>query len=73
MNRIRIGMVISVVIGSIYAAAGLFSSLTEFGIGVAVASLGLIGYGLCDFVEDHHNHSIYQTREAVWARRDGGS
>lgn len=73
MNRIRIGMAISVIIGAIYAAAGLMDSLNDFGIGVAVAALGVIGYGLCDFVEDRHNEAILQTREAVWARRDGGS
>lgn len=71
MNRIRIGMAISVLIGSMYAAAGLFSSLTEFAIGTAVACLGVIGYGLCDFLDAHHDDAIAQTREAVWARRDG--
>lgn len=73
MNRIRIGMAISVVIGVIYAAAGLFDSLTNFGLGLAVASLGVIGYGLCDFIEDRHMHAMHQGREAVWARREAGS
>lgn len=70
MNRIRIGMALSVVIGTIYAAAGLLDSLTDFGIGLAVACLGVIGYGLCDFLEDTHMHAMHQGREAVWERRD---
>lgn len=73
MNRIRIGMALSIVIGSIYAAAGLLDSLTDFGIGLAVACLGVIGYGLCDFIEDRHMHAMHEGREAVWARREGGS
>lgn len=70
MNRIRIGMALSVLIGVMYGAAGLLTSLTEFGIGLIVASLGVIGYGLCDFVEDRHMEEMHQGREAVWARRD---
>lgn len=73
MNRIRIGMALSIVIGSIYAAAGLLDSLTDFGIGLAISCLGVIGYGLCDFIEDRHMHTMEQGREAVWARREGGS
>lgn len=71
MNRIRIGMAISVLIGVIYAAAGLLDSLTDFGLGLAVASLGVIGYGLCDFLEDRHMMAMHQGRESVWSRRDG--
>lgn len=70
MNRIRIGMAISVLLGTIYASAGLFDSLTQFGIGVAVVCLGVVGYGLCDFIETHENETISRGREAVWARRD---
>jgi len=73
MNRIRIGAAITIMLGAIYASAGLLDSLTEFGIGLAVATLGVIVYGLCDFIEDHHMHTMSQGREAVWARRESGS
>lgn len=73
MNRMRIGFAISILLGAIYAGGGLFTSLTEFGIGLAVACLGIIGYGLCDFIEAHHDDAIAQSREAVWARREAGS
>ena len=73
MNRVRIGMAISVLLGVMYAGCGLLDSLTDFGIGLAVACLGVIGYGLCDFVEDRHMHTMHQGREAVWARREAGS
>lgn len=70
MNRIRIGMAISVLIGAMYAATGLFESLTQFGIGLAVVGLGMVGYGLCDFIESHEDEAMARGRQAVWARRD---
>ena len=73
MNRIRIGMAISVLLGTMYATAGLFDSLTQFGLGLAVASLGVIGYGLCDFIEDRQMEEMHRARHAVWARREAGS
>lgn len=70
MTRIRIGALITTIIGAIYASAGLLSSLTEFGIGIAVAGTGMLVYGLADYLETRHDNHIYQTREQVWARRD---
>jgi len=71
MTRIRFGFAISVLIGSMYAAASLLDSVTQFGLGLAVSALGVIGYGLCDFIEVRHDELTAQAREAVWARRDG--
>lgn len=73
MTRLRIGFAITILIGAMYAGCGLITSLTEFGIGLSIACVGIIGFGLCDFVESHHNDAIARSREAVWARRDGGS
>jgi hypothetical protein len=70
MNRIRIGLVITFIIGCLYATFGLFESLTKFGVGLIVACLSVIGYGLCDYLEAEHNNQIYTEREQVWARRD---
>ena len=69
MNRIRIGLAITIIIGAIYAAAGLFDSLTQFGIGAAVASAGMVGYGLLDFIEAREAEEMNRYRAEVWARR----
>lgn len=70
MTRLRIGFALSLIIGSIYAAGGLLTSLAQFGIGLAICCLAIIGYGLCDFIETNHDERVAQAREAVWARRD---
>jgi hypothetical protein len=71
MTRLRVGLSVTVLIGAMYAACGLFNSLTDFGIGLVVASLGVIGYGLVDFIEAHEDEQTARGRDAVWARRDG--
>lgn len=70
MNRTRIGCAITILIGLIYAASGLVESLFHFGIGLAVASAGLIGYGLCDFIDSHRDEQLRRHRAEVWHRRD---
>lgn len=69
VNRLRIGFLLTAIFGSIYGAVGLFDSLLNFGIGMAVAGAAIVGYGLSDWLEDRHDARIYQTRQAVWARR----
>jgi hypothetical protein len=49
--RIRVGLQLTVIIGLLYAAFGLFESLTKFAVGLIVASLAVIAYGLLDTVE----------------------
>jgi len=70
MNRIRIGLVLTFVIGCLYSTFGLFESLTKFSVGLIVACLAVIGYGLVDYLESEHNNQIYNERQKVWARRD---
>ena len=70
MNRIRIGMAITVIIGATYAAAGLFDSLRHFAIGVVVACLGVIGHGLLDFIESRRDEKLRRYRVEVWRRRE---
>ena len=65
--RIRIGLQLTVIIGLLYAAFGLFESLTKFAVGLIVASLAVIAYGLLDTVESER---LMQGREKVWQRRD---
>jgi len=71
MNRIRIGLVLTFVIGALYASYGLFESLAKFSLGVIVACLAAIGYGLVDYMEDRHERRILAERQQVWRRRDG--
>ena len=68
--RMRIGLVMTFVIGCLYSAFGLFDSLTKFAVGMIVASLAVIGYGLVDHLEAEHDNQIYAERDRVWARRD---
>lgn len=71
MNRVRIALAITMMLGCIYAAAGLLDSLTQFAIGVIVAASAVIGIGLCDWIEARTDNRIYAERARVWARRDG--
>ena len=70
MNRIRFGLAVTVMLGAIYACAGLFESLTQFGIGLAVSAAAVIGYGLIDFLQSQRDEKLYRHRLEVWARRD---
>jgi hypothetical protein len=65
--RIRVGLQMTVIIGLLYAAFGLFESLTKFAVGLIVASLAVIAYGLLDTVEAER---LTRGREKVWQRRD---
>ena len=65
--RIRIGLQLTFIIGLLYAAFGLFESLTKFAVGLIVACLAVIAYGLLDTVESER---LMQGREKVWQRRD---
>lgn len=64
----RIALYLLMLAGAMYAAAGLFSSLTDFGIGTAVAAFAWLAHSLLCYV---HDQNITDTRESVWARRDG--
>jgi len=72
MNRIRIGLMMTVIVGCFYAAFGVFESLTKFGVGLIVASVAWIVHGFLDYRQSDHDYRIAQEREHVWARRDGG-
>lgn len=67
MIRARIGLFIVMLLGAIYAAAGLLTSLREFGIGLTVVGLAACGQGLVTYL---HDHQIVETRRQVWLRRD---
>ena len=70
MNRIRVGLALTVIIGAIYAAAGMFESLGHFALGVIVAALAAMGIGLVDYVEQGRREELALYRAEVWRRRD---
>jgi hypothetical protein len=71
MNRIRIGCIISALLGVMYAAASLMSSLTHMAVGVIIAAVAVIVFGLTQWLEDDiHDRRIARERDDVWARRD---
>ena len=51
MTRIRVGLVLTMLLASSFAAVSLLDNLRDFGIGLAVAATALVGYGLCDWME----------------------
>ena len=69
MNRLRIMCALLSIAGLLYAGAGVFESLWHFGVGVSIAGLGIVLFGLVDAVEDSR---IRECRERVWQRRDEG-
>jgi uncharacterized membrane protein YphA (DoxX/SURF4 family) len=71
MNRIRIGLVLTFIVGCLYAAFGVFESLAKFGLGLIVASIAAIVHGYLDYQQSDHDYRISREREQVWARRDG--
>ena len=70
MLRIRIVLALVVIGASIYAAAGLMTSLRDFGIGTAIAALAICLQGLVTYIEDHDAPVLQKYREDVWARRE---
>ena len=66
--RIRVGLQLTAIIGLFYAAFGLFESLTKFALGLIVACLAVIAYGLLDTLES--DRRLSEGREKVWQRRD---
>jgi hypothetical protein len=70
MLRIRIGLTITMILGSIYAAAGLMTSLRDFGIGVAVVGTAWLLQGLITYLNENDAQVMQRYRDDVWARRD---
>lgn len=73
MLRIRIGLTLTMILGAIYAAAGLMTSLRDFGIGVAVVATASLLQGLITYLNENDAQVMKRYREDVWARRDAES
>lgn len=70
MNRLRVGLALTAIIGAIYAAAGIFDSLGHFALGAIVTATAIMAYGLLDYVECRHQEELANYRAEVWHRRD---
>lgn len=70
MNRIRIGCALTALAALLYGATGLLVSLTQFGVGIAVAAAAICVYGAVDFIEAHRDEKLARYRAEVWHRRD---
>jgi hypothetical protein len=52
MNRIRIGFFMTILLGAMWASAGLFQPTdNQFLTGVVVCMLGVVGFGAVDWIE----------------------
>jgi hypothetical protein len=69
MSRIRIGFGLTIIMGAIWASAGLFESLQSFATGVIVSMVGLLGFGACDYIEYRRDEDLALGRDNVWDRR----
>ena len=69
MSRLRVGFIVTILLGSMYAMCGLLVSLTDFGVGVAVAAAGVIGWGWVDY-SYRREENLRNLRDQVWCRRD---
>lgn len=45
----RAAFIATTFLGTFWTVYGLYTSLTDVGVGVAVASAGVIGYGYCEY------------------------
>lgn len=52
MAAVRVAMTLLILLGSMWAAVGLFDSLTQVGIGLAVVGVAATVLGLVWFVEE---------------------
>lgn len=69
-NRLRVGFSLTTIVGLLWTAVGLFDSLTQLGVGLVVACLGVIGYGAVDYVEARQVQRWQTGRDQVWERRE---
>jgi hypothetical protein len=69
VSRLRAGFIVTILLGSMYAMCGLLVSLTDFGVGVAVAAAGVIGWGWVDY-SYRRDENLRDLRDQVWCRRD---
>jgi hypothetical protein len=61
---------VTMLAGAMYAACGLFTSLTDFGVGVAVSAAAVVGQGLLEHLHHTDAKVMARYRADVWARRD---
>lgn len=51
MMSIRVALWLTAFLGAMYALLSLFSTLSGVGVGMAVAAVAILGWGLMDWIE----------------------
>lgn len=69
VTRLKIGFTLTMLLGAMWAAVGLFDSLTQVAVGLIVMASASIGLGAVQWVEDRRDDA-WLYREAVWVRRE---
>lgn len=49
--KLRVAFCLTAILGVMYAGIGLLDSHLQLGIGLVLASVGVIGYGAIDWIE----------------------
>lgn len=52
MLSVRTALFLSAFLGVLCAFCGIFTTLNDFGVGMAVAAASIAGWGLCDWIEE---------------------
>jgi len=69
-TRLRIGFTITILLGAIWAAVGLFDSLAQVAIGLLLGGAAALALGLVDYLEQRDDEKLAAGRDATWKRRD---
>jgi hypothetical protein len=73
MVRIRIGLLATMIVGTLYATVALLTgNEADFHAGVLVACIAFCGTGIADLITERNRERdvMRAYREAVWARRE---
>lgn len=70
-TRLRVGLTLTILLGLMWAAVGLFDSLTQVAVGLILAGVSGVGIGLVDYLDNRRDAHLAQGRAEVWERRRG--
>ena len=52
MIRIRVGLMLTMLLGAMFAAASLLTSVHDFGMGMAATSIAVVAYAISVWIEE---------------------
>lgn len=68
-NRLRVGLTLTILLGLMWAAVGLFDSLAQVAVGLIVTGVAGLGIGLVDYLDARADNRLARGRAEVWVRR----